>query len=223
MQTGEFEKAWDVKKAVENQEITINDDIVANPDYQLKPNKDIVKYNNKQLKPTRKLYYVMNKPAGYVCQKSSKELTIYDLFKKIKISDRERNSLFAVGRLDKNTEGLIIITNDGNYSNQLMQPGKEKEKTYFVIVKEPISYEEIKLLTKGVKIFIDDKPYTTKPCKIEPINDTRFRIILTEGKKNQIRKMVKTADNEVIALKREAIGDIKLNNLKSGEARILER
>ena len=129
MQTGEFKKSWDAKESIKNQEVSINDKIIVNPNYQFKLNKDIVKHNGKQLKIAKKLYYIMNKPAGYICQKSSKQLSVYDLFEKINIPETERNSLFIVGRLDKNTTGLIIITNDGNYSNRLMQP--EVENYFF--------------------------------------------------------------------------------------------
>ena len=223
MQTGEFKKSWDAKESIKNQEVSINDKIIVNPNYQFKLNKDIVKHNGKQLKIAKKLYYIMNKPAGYICQKSSKQLSVYDLFEKINIPETERNSLFIVGRLDKNTTGLIIITNDGNYSNRLMQPDKEKEKTYEVIIEKSITSEEIRALERGVEIFIDDKPYITKPCKIKPIDDRKLKITLSEGKKNQIKKMLKTINNKVIGLNRESIGNIKLNNLKSGEIAILEK
>ena len=217
MKTGRFEKVYDCISSIRNGKITINNKIITNPNYFFNPKKALIKSDNEKIKSINKLYFILNKPAGYLSQKSENEKTIYDILKKLNLSKEEMQSLFAVGRLDKDTEGLIILTNDGKISSLLMNPENEIIKKYQVVLKRPVSVDNLKLLEKGTIIEIDNLKYRTIKCKIKKINDKEVYISITEGKKRQIRKMFESVGNEVVYLKRVSIGGLQLGNLKAGE------
>ena len=219
MKTGRFERADDCIDAVRSGKITINSKVVANPSYFFNPEKSLVKVGNEKLKAIKKLYFILNKPAGYLSQKSGSEKSIYDLLEKLNLPKESVKSLFAVGRLDKDTEGLMIVTNDGRLSDKIMQPGNEIGKKYYAILEKPADRSRIKLLEKGVKIEIDGETCTTKPCKIKIVKEKEVYISVIEGKKRQIRKMFESIGNKVAYLKRVSIGGLQLGNLKVGEIR----
>ncbi len=137
------------------------------------------------------VYYAYNKPIGIET-----------------ISPRE--DLFPLGRLDKNSHGLLILTNDGRITDKLLNPEFAHEKEYLVKTKEKLRSNFKAKMESGVNI----EGYLTKPCKIKIVNENTFRIILTEGKKHQIRRMCANLFQEVGDLKRERIMNIKLGNLK---------
>ncbi|MEO6536632.1 MAG: pseudouridine synthase [Candidatus Paceibacterota bacterium] len=126
--------------------------------------------------------------------------------------------LFPVGRLDKGSHGLMILTNDGRITDRLLNPEKAHEKEYVVKTKLPLRESFRKHMEEGVDI----EGYLTKPAKVELRGDTSFAITLTEGKKHQIRRMVVAMHNEVVDLKRSRILNIKLGTLKAGELRAIE-
>lgn len=159
-----------------------------------------------------KLYIMLNKPKGYVT--TSKEQfnrpSVLDL-----IDVRER--VFSVGRLDMDSEGLILLTNDGDFANEIIHPTKHVSKKYEVELKKPILNGEIDQLRQGVNI----GGYTTRPALVEKINDKKLIIIIQEGKNRQVRKMCEAVGNKVISLKRVAIGNLALGNLKVGKYKFL--
>ncbi len=126
-----------------------------------------------------------------------------------------REDLFALGRLDKNSHGLLILTNDGRITDQLLNPKYYHEKEYIVRTSNKLRSSFKKKMEAGVNI----EGYLTKPCKIKILNDFVFKVILTEGKKHQIRRMCSALFQEIADLKRERIMNIKLGNLKDGEMR----
>jgi 23S rRNA pseudouridine2605 synthase/23S rRNA pseudouridine2604 synthase len=126
--------------------------------------------------------------------------------------------LFPIGRLDKDSEGLILLTNDGELANRLMHPRYEHEKEYEVTVQFPIFYRQMERLAEGVEIDGEQ----TLPTKVKQIGSRKFHIILKEGKNRQIRKMVEEVGNKVVRLKRVRIGDITLGKLKPGEYGFIE-
>ncbi len=126
--------------------------------------------------------------------------------------------LFPIGRLDKDSYGLIILTNDGRVTERLLSPDAAHEKEYAVKTKLPLRQSFKKYLEEGVDI----EGYRTKPTKIRLTGEHSFSITLTEGKKHQIRRMVVAMRNEVTDLKRTRILNVRLGNLKPGEARLLE-
>lgn len=173
------------------------------------PSSDKVVVNGKLLKQKeKKIYIKLNKPLGILSACSDrKEMTVVDLIKDVP------GRLYPVGRLDMGSEGLMILTNDGELANRLMHPRYEHEKEYEVVVQSPMSNVAIDKLCRG--IIIDDKK--TLPAKIKKILNNKFRIILREGRKRQIRGMLEAIGNRVVRLKRIRIKNIQLGNLAAGK------
>lgn len=181
-------------------------------------NSDTVTVNGKIVNVVKKYdYYIMNKPKGYVCTvKDDKgRKTVMDLLPpKIK-------RLFPVGRLDYDTEGLLILTNDGDLTYKLTHPKNEVPKTYLVKTEKPISDEDISKLRSGV--YIDG--VKTKKCNVRLIENSKsgakVHITITEGRNRQVRKMFEAVNNSVDFLKRIKIGELTLTGLNRGEVRQL--
>ena len=140
--------------------------------------------------------------------------TVLDLLK-----DAPGKDLFPVGRLDKDTEGLLLITNDGELSHNLLSPKKHVDKTYLVETKVAVTEEMIHKLEQGVDI---GEEQLTLPAKAERIEDKKIELTITEGKFHQVKRMLKAVNNEVIYLKRLSMGSLKLDDtLALGEYRCL--
>ncbi len=159
------------------------------------------------------VYYKLHKPKGYVCTVSDEKdrKTVMELMRGV------HTRVFPVGRLDYDTEGLLLLTNDGDLSNVLTKPSSEVEKVYYATIEGSITNDEIKKLTSGVEI----DGYKTKPCSIVVLkkdeNQTKLAITITEGKNRQIRKMLESVDKTIKFLKRVQIGEIHLGGLSRGE------
>ena len=182
---------------------------------------DKITINGKVLtKAPAKVYLKLNKPIGYTCSNRlfPGEKNIFELIK-----NKER--LFSIGRLDKNSRGLIILTNDGDLSQKLTHPKFGHEKKYLVKIKEDLNtsqiYKVIQQLQTGVDIGEGDGQ--AKARKVLYLKDNIFQIILTEGKKRQIRRMFKTLNLTVIDLQRIEFANIKLSDLKEGKVNPLSR
>ncbi len=163
------------------------------------------------------VYFMLNKPKGYICSSSDEKgrKTVLDLVK-----TKER--IYPVGRLDYDSEGLIILTNDGDLAFKLTHPKMQVSKTYVVKIKGQIKESELAVLRAGVKI--GDVKYNK--CKVKVIatdkNWTKLSIVLFEGKNREIRNMLDFIGKEVILLKRVAISELKLGGLSRGEFRPLK-
>lgn len=225
--TGIFKKKNDIIEAVKNGFITIGDQIILNPMYRFNPSKKIVKFKGKVLKIVdKKVYYVINKPIGYLSTKLS-SLDIHNnkksVFDLLDIDERIKQTLFCVGRLDEDTSGLLILTNDGKFGFKIAHPKFNVKKTYYVVLEKPISQEQIKKVSEGVIINIEEDGkyinYKTKPCKIKLISEKKLFITLTEGKKREVRKIFQSINNKVIRLERISINKLNLKelNLKQGQ------
>ena len=173
---------------------------------------DVVFANNQPVNPeARELYLAYHKPRGVEVTHAE------DVKNNLPRALGLREHVFAVGRLDKDSSGLLLVTNDGSIVNKILKPAEGHEKEYLVHVRRPITKTFLEKMTEGVKI---DKR-KTRPAKVERQNKNAFRIILTEGKNRQIRKMVEKLGNEVTSLKRTRVMNIKLGHLKAGQARPL--
>ena len=223
MRSGKFEKVHDCVQLVRNGKVIIDNKTITNPNYFFNPKKSLVKFDNEKIKKVPMLYFLMNKPAGYLSQKAENEKTIYELLNKLSLSKEEIQSLFAVGRLDKNTEGLMVITNDGKLSNIIMDSKNEISKRYYATLEKPINHVSVKSLEKGVVIETDEGKYKTKKCKINAKSEKEIYVSVTEGKKRQIRRMFDAIGNKVAYLKRVSIGGLQLGNLKVGDFKQLAR
>ena len=175
---------------------------------------DIVKLDNKLVKPaTNFVYFKLNKPKGYVTTASDEKdrKTVMDLMRGVHIR------VFPVGRLDYDTEGLLLLTNDGDLANILTKPNSNIAKCYVVTIEGQIDKDEIKKLSSG----IDIGDYVTKPCNVELMeekdNSTKLKVTITEGKNRQIRRMFEAINKNITFLKRVQIGEIKLGGLSRGE------
>ncbi len=179
---------------------------------------DSVKVNGKPVNVVKKFdYYIMNKPKGYVCtvKDDKNRKTVMDLL------PQNSKRLFPIGRLDYDTEGLLILTNDGELTFKLTHPKNEVPKTYLVKTEKPVKEEDLAKLRGGV--YVDG--VKTKKCNVKLIESnktsSKLHITITEGRNRQVRKMFEAVGNSVDFLKRIKIGDLTLSGLNRGEVRQL--
>ena len=166
-------------------------------------------------RPARYTYIAFNKPAGMdTHQEDTGTENIFDTLP----SELKQLKLFPVGRLDKASHGLILLTNDGRITDRLLNPEHAHEKTYEVRTKQPLRATFKENMQNGVLI----EGYMTKPAKVNILGEKAFRIVLTEGKSHQIRRMVVALHNEVADLRRMSIMNIKIGALKGGSYRTIE-
>lgn len=202
--------------------VRVNGRIESELGTKIDPAKDKVQFRGKPLHNSKLVYYALNKPTGYVA-------TRQDIYAPKKVIDLvpPLPPVYPVGRLDKDTEGLILLTNDGALTNQLIHPKHHIEKEYIVIARprfEDFQLDKaIKKLTKGVLI----TGYLTKPAKIKNIlsdrQKVRFNLIISEGKKHQIRRMCHNVGLKVITLTRIRMGNLHLGRVPRGSYRILTK
>lgn len=163
------------------------------------------------------VYIILNKPRGITCTTERHiEGNIIDF-----VNHTER--IFPVGRLDKDSEGLIILTNDGDIVNKILREGNDKKKEYIVTVNKSITSNFIRSMSQGVEIYnpVRNEYTVTQKCDVSKINDRTFKIILSQGLNRQIRRMCTALEYKVINLKRVKIMDLTLEGLNTGEWRNL--
>ncbi len=192
--------------------VEINGQVVTDMGHKVDTN-DIVKINGKLItKEEEKVYIVLNKPKGYVTTSS-------DQFNRKNVIDliNENVRVYPIGRLDMYTEGLLLLTNDGEFANAIMHPRNKIEKTYVVTTDTNITKEQIDKLKNGVDI----GDYITKPAKVRIISKDKIEIIISEGKNRQVRRMCDAVEINLLNLKRIKIGNIELGKLQTGKYRYL--
>ena len=193
--------------------VTVNGKILTDLAYKVNVKTDKVCVDDNEVNlPTNYVYYKLNKPKGYICTASDdrNRKTIYELVK-------SPVRLFSIGRLDYNTEGLIILTNDGDLAQKISHPSHETEKEYIVKIEGEIKESELAVLRAGV---VENGKRMPK-AKVELLetkdNTSRLSVIIHEGQNRQIRRMFECIGKTIILLKRVRIGNIKLGGLKRGE------
>lgn len=172
---------------------------------------DIILLDNTKITPKPKIYLAFNKPRGIVCSSNS------ELDSNIISFLNYPHYIFPIGRLDKDSEGLILLTNDGDLANNLIDSNNYHEKKYIVTVHSPITQTFLNSMSSGVKILNT----ITRPCVLEKISDYTFSIILTQGLNRQIRRMCKNFGYNVTTLQRIQILNISLSGINYGEYREL--
>lgn len=205
----------DVKKLIKAKKVKINGCIANKPEEKVDINKDIICVNNEELKIQKDIYLVLNKPKGYISATEDRKVaTVLDL-----LSEEYRaRELFPVGRLDKDTTGLMILTNDGNFAHNVLSPKKEHTKTYIATIDNTVTEEMI----KGFKDGVDLNDGKCKSSKLEKIEEHIAKVILTEGRYHQIKRMFGCYGAKVLDLKRIKMGEFELpSDLKEGEYREL--
>lgn len=200
----------EVKNILTKGMVKINGKIIKSPKDHIDLEKDKVEYKNQVLEYKEFRYYLMHKPAGYItATEDYRDKTVMDILPDFVI----KKDLFPVGRLDKDTEGLLLFTNDGKLAHELLSPKKHVDKTYEVHLRDEINDEAIKSLENGVTI-LDD--YFTKEAKVEKVDEKIVKLTITEGKFHQVKEMLKAVGNEVVYLKRLSFGKLNLGELVKG-------
>ena len=192
--------------------VTVNGQIIVELGTKIDPETDLVSFDGKPVKYEQPyVYIVLNKPEGYVTSCSHPgEKIVLDL---VDIAQR----VYPIGRLDKDSTGLLLLTNDGRLHHQLSHPSFDHEKEYDVTVAKPIADGALRKMAAGLPMM----ETRTRPARIQKISPRRFRIILKEGKNRQVRRMVRKVGNQVIMLKRIRVDGIKLGLLQPGKWRHL--
>lgn len=196
--------------------VTVNGSIQKHSEYKIDPEKDEVTFQGKVLTYQQLYYYVLHKPAGYITATEDKtQETVMSLLK-----DAAGRNLFPVGRLDKDTEGLLLITNDGVLSHALLSPKNHVPKTYHAEVPQRLTEEQLEALRHGLDIG-DDKP--TLPAQARVLDDTHVELTICEGRFHQVKRMLSAVGSEVLYLKRISFAGITLDEkaLPKGHYRTL--
>ncbi len=209
----------EVKQLLKKGLVRINEKIVKEPKSQVNPEQENVTVNGEMVEYKEFIYLMMNKPQGVISATEDKhDQTVIDLLE-------EEDSIFApfpVGRLDKDTEGLLLITNDGHLAHQLLSPKKHVPKTYFAHINDNVTEFDIAAFSKGVEL---DDGYVTKPGVLTIIESgpiSKIELIITEGKFHQVKRMFEAVGKKVIYLQRIKMGPLPLDEtLELGEYREL--
>ena len=224
--TGLFRSKEELRRAIKAGEIKIEDKVVLNPLYQFRENKKTVYWKGKPIKARHeKIYIILNKPPNFLSSKLTREdvrlrkKSVFDIIEnEKKIDDQLKRTLFCVGRLDEDSTGLLIITNDGDLSAKITEPKRRIGKTYFIELIKPLKEEEIEKIEQGITIELEENgskyQYLTGRSKIELFGDKKAKIIIHEGKKREVKRIFKAVGNKVVKLERAAIGRLNLNELK---------
>lgn len=203
----------DVKILIKKKLIQVNDSFQIKPETNIDPNKDIIKYNNEVIEYKEFHYFLLNKPKGYIsATEDGKQNTVLDLLPEYHYLD-----LFPVGRLDKDTTGTLLITDDGDLAHNMLSPKKHVDKIYIATTDLPISPSIIEEFEKG--IILDDE--LTLPAKLEIIDTNIGKVTLHQGKYHQVKRMFSSFGLKVVELHREKFAFLSANNLQEGTFREL--
>lgn len=205
----------EVKELIKRKRVLVNNQLVDKSDYKINPETDIVSVDNQELTIKKYLYLILNKPKGYVSATTdNKDRTVLDLVPQ----EYLHRNLFPAGRLDKDTTGLMIITDDGNFAHEILSPKKHIKKKYNVTIDIPITLEMVDGFRKGVNLSDGE----CKSAKLEITGKYTAIVTLTEGRYHQIKRMFGCYKAKVIELERISMGNLTLPaNLKLGECREL--
>jgi 23S rRNA pseudouridine2605 synthase/23S rRNA pseudouridine2604 synthase len=192
--------------------VMVNNEIVLELGTKIDPDQDLVMVDGNPVEsPETGIYIALNKPKKYVTSCSHPgQKTVMDL---VDIPDR----VYPIGRLDKDSTGLLLLTNDGRLHHRLSHPSFDHEKEYEVAVAKPITDGALQKLAQGLPMMRS----RTRPARVQRISARRFRIVLQEGKNRQVRRMVRKVGNQVVALKRIRVANIQLGGLAPGTWRHL--
>ena len=196
---------------IKSGKIKVNYSVVTEPSRQIESSKDIVHLKDKRIFLKEKIYILLNKPKGVTTTKEDRfaKRTVMDLL------PNKYKHLFPVGRLDKDTTGLLLLTNDGDLSYKLTHPSFIIDKVYTATLNKALVEDHRNRLQKGVRL--DNK--LTSPCKIIKLNERKVEITIHEGRKRQIKRMFALFDYGTVELKRESLGNLHIGNLAIGKWR----
>lgn len=205
------------ERIIEAGRVTVDGKRVTTLGTSVDPDKNKICVNGEAIKKQRKIYYLLNKPKGFVCTNSDE----LDRIRAIDILDNVTQRIYTIGRLDKESEGLVILTNDGDFSNKLSHPRYEISKTYFVEVDGYLTDVAVKALESGIWLSFGK----TRPVRVKNVHRgskrSRFEMVLKEGKNREIRRMLTDCGYKVRILRRTKIGTLSDPDLKIGKYRKL--
>jgi 16S rRNA pseudouridine516 synthase len=214
-----FGSRKEVKGLLKKGAVKVNGEMVKDAKEHIDPNKDKVTINDQEVVYKEFIYLMMNKPAGVIsATEDNRDETVIDL---LELEDQVYEP-FPVGRLDKDTEGLLLITNDGQLAHRLLSPKKHVPKMYFAVIEGEVSEEDVQAFRKGVTL---DDGYETKPGELTILKSglmSDIELTITEGKFHQVKRMFQAVGKRVVYLKRMTMGPLKLDEtLELGEYREL--
>lgn len=205
----------EVKRAAKQERITVNGMTVTDPSAKIRDTDELC-LDGDLLTEAGPRYFMLNKPLGYVCAtKDGEHPTVLDL-----LDEPNKHKLHIAGRLDIDTTGLVLITDDGQWSHRITSPRHHCTKTYYAHLADPIEDNAVDKFAKG--IWLNNEKTRTKPAELEILYRNEVRIIISEGRYHQVKRMFAALGNRVLELHRERIGDIVLDEeLAEGEYRLL--
>lgn len=200
----------DVKTLLKQKNVTVNGERIKTSKFHINPDVDIVEVNGDVIQYKEFIYYVLHKPSGYISATvDDREQTVIDL---LPMRAQQIYEPFPVGRLDKDTEGLLLITNDGKLAHALTSPRREVPKTYYAHIDGRVSESDVKAFHDGVTL---DDGYKTKTADLVILKSgtvSEIELTITEGKFHQVKRMFEAVDKKVIYLKRIQMGEISLDD-----------
>ena len=203
----------ELKKIIKAKQVSVNDEIITKADYKINEEKDVVKLLDEVIPYHKFMYYMLYKPAGCISATEGNVPCVIDLVPNIV------KGLFPVGRLDKDTEGLLLITNDGELGHKLLSPKKHVAKEYYVECRDQLTEEAVKAFESGMELK-DGTVFAKAECT--HIEDYSCHLVLHEGKYHEIKRMFLSVGSEVTYLKRIRMKNLILDEtLKKGEYRLL--
>ena len=204
----------DLKQEIRRGDVLVNGAPVKDPGFSVDGSEEIL-WKGKRVRYAAYEYYLLNKPAGVIsASEDPKQETVLDLLG----ADRRRD-LFPVGRLDKDTVGLLLITNDGDLAHQLLSPKKHVDKTYYALVAGRVTQEDVDAFREGFDV---DESLHSLPARLEILSDSEVKVTIREGKFHQIKRMFQARGMEVLYLKRLSMGPLSLDpDLPEGSFRTL--
>ena len=208
----------DVKKIIKKGRVTVDGEIIKDSAFQLNPEKSVILIDGQKLDYSEHVYYMMNKPQGVLsASRDPKRETVVSLLP----DEWKRDGLFPAGRLDADTTGFVLITDDGDFAHRILSPKNHVWKTYLVSLEHPITVEERDIIEGGMTLEDGTECRNSHMAPV-PEKECQVYLAICEGKYHQVKRMFAVVGNNVTALKRVAMGGVKLDkSLKPGESRPL--
>ena len=207
----------ELKRNIRKGLVTVDGSVIKDPGQNVEPGKDTVFYRGRKIEYETYVYYMLNKPAGLISATEDKRMkTVIDL-----LPEERRRDLFPVGRLDRDTEGLLLITNDGELAHRLLSPKRHVDKKYYARIRGAVTREDVLAFARGISL----EDFTCMPADLTIIKSdeiSEITVIIREGKFHQIKRMFEAVGKEVVFLKRLEMGSLILDEeLAPGEFRRL--
>lgn len=201
----------DCEELIFDGKVSVNGTVILKPEFHADPIKDDIRVEDQRIQSEQdKAYYILNKPSGCVCSNKplGRKKLVIDLFPPDK-------RLFTVGRLDRDTTGLLLVTNDGHFAQQVIHPSANIEKEYLVKTFQEVMHDHLVKISKGA--FVDGAFVT--PVSVQKVRRGTLKVVVKEGRKREVRVLVQKAGLEILSLSRIRIGQLRLGNVPEGSFR----